>query len=66
MEYNLNRYQEVVENVSTIGDFSPKRIIRHMQTHVYNKSYVICRHQQRILENSKWPPDTKFKIEEVN
>lgn len=64
--YSLNRYQRVTELTSSGGDFGPKVTDRHMQQHVTNKPYPICRFQKNVLENfQKWPPGTYFKIDEV-
>lgn len=64
--YSLNRYQRVTELVSSGGDFKPKVVNRHMQQHVTNKPYAICKFQKNILENfQKWLPGTYFSIDEV-
>lgn len=64
--FNLNRYQSVADNISDADGFNLKIVQRHMQKHVSNKPYSICRFQKNILENfQKWPPKTYFKIEEV-
>jgi hypothetical protein len=63
--YNLNRYQRITENISADGEFKPKVVTRHMQKHVVNKSYPICNHQKKKLEDMRWPPGTFFVPEKV-
>jgi len=54
--HNLVRYLSVTSEVTG------KKIGRKQETHLWNKTYGMCKGERKKLQAQKWPHGTYFKI----